>query len=170
MNWYFNQNCELVIEDLPKENKSGLHTIEILVKNGEVWATAVNRNESLVVSVEDGLYKYYIIYESSENPDIDVSQLGDPEERIFSICNLRKCTFMHEKQAVMEFLNTCRKRNCNNKSPQQDTRDILLISLFVLEHLICEEKFEEAQRIVDLLGSCGNLCNNRTLKSCCCNE
>lgn len=169
MNWYFNQNCELEIKDLP-ENQSGLHTIEILVKDGNVWATAVDRTITFTMRVEDGLYKYYVIYDSNESPEINLNQLGDPIENIFSICNLRKCAFAHEKQAIVEFLSVYNKKNCNKKSEQQFTRDMLLISLFVLEHLICEEKYNEAQRIVNQLGFCGNLCDNQTLKHCNCNE
>jgi hypothetical protein len=99
------------------------------------------------------------------------NSIGDPQisEEIFSICHLRKCVFAYEKQAIEEFLSTCNKKNCNKRSSQQSTRDILLMSLFVLEHLICEEKYNEAKRIVEQLGSCGNLCNTQTLKSCCCN-
>lgn len=163
MNWHFNQNCELVIDDIPTTG-----TIEVLVKDGNIWATAIDREIPLTVKVDDGLYEYYQLPSNTAEP-IKVEELGDPQDRIFSICNLRKCTFAHEKQAITEFLSTCTKRNCNKKSSQQSTRDILLISLFVLEHLICEEKYNEAKRIVEQLGSCGNLCNTQTLKSCCCN-
>ena len=163
MNWHFNQNCELVIDDIPT-----IGTTEVLVKDGDIWATAVDREIPLTVKVDDGLYEYYQ-FPNTNKPEIKVEELEDPIEKIFSICNLRKCTFTHEKQAISEFLSTCTKRNCNKKSSQQSTRDILLISLFVLEHLICEEKYSEAKRIVEQLGSCGNLCNTQTLKSCCCN-
>lgn len=164
MNWHFNQNCELVIDDIPTSR-----TIEVLVKDGNIWATAVDREIPLTVKVDDGLYEYYQLPANTAEPEIKVEELEDPQDRIFSICNLRKCTFAHEKQAITEFLSTCTKRNCNKKSSQQSTRDILLISLFVLEHLICEEKYNEAKKIVEQLGSCGNLCNTQTLKSCCCN-
>lgn len=167
MTWHFNQNCELVIDDTPEIGST--HVIEVLVKDGNIWATAVDRTIPLTVKVEDGLYEYYKLYPETDNPEIKVETLGDPQEKIFSLCNLRKCTFAHEKQAITEFLSTCNKRNCNKKSSQQSTRDVLLISLFVLEHLICEEKYNEAKRIVEQLGSCGNLCNMQTLKSCCCN-
>lgn len=167
MNWHFNQNCELVIDEIP--TKGGGHIIEVLVKDGNVWATAVDREIPLIVKVDDGLYEYHQLNLNTTEPEIKVEELEDPIEKIFSICNLRKCTFTHEKQAISEFLSTCTKRNCNKKSSQQSTRDILLISLFVLEHLICEEKYSEAKRIVEQLGSCGNLCNTQTLKSCCCN-
>lgn len=167
MNWHFNQNCELVIDEIPTAGTT--HVIEVLVKDGDIWATAVDRTISLTVKVDDGLYEYYQFESDTTEPEIKVEELGDPQDRIFSICNLRKCTFAHEKQAITEFLSTCTKRNCNKKSTQQSTRDILLISLFVLEHLICEEKYNEAKRIIEQLGSCGNLCNTQTLKSCCCN-
>ena len=169
MNWHFNQNCELVIDDIPTPGTKD-HVIEVLVKDGNIWATAVDREEiPLTVKVEDGLYEYYQFESDTAEPKIKVEELEDPKDRIFSICNLRKCTFAHEKQAITEFLSTCTKRNCNKKSSQQSTRDILLISLFVLEHLICEEKYNEAKRIIEQLGSCYNLCDTHTLKSCCCN-
>ena len=99
------------------------------------------------------------------------NSIGDPQisEEIFSICHLRKCVFAYEKQAIEEFLSTCNKKNCNKRSSQQSTRDILLMSIFVLEHLICQNKYNEAQRILNQLGSCSNLCPNTITKTCDCN-
>ena len=91
----------------------------------------------------------------------------DPEN-IFSICKLRKCTIAQEKLAIEEFLSTCNKRNCNKRSSQQPVRDVLLISIFVLEHLISQEKYLEAERILESLDSCRNLCGNN-IKTCNCN-
>ena len=71
--------------------------------------------------------------------------------------------------ASLIFLSVCNKKNCNKKSAQQSTRDILLISVFVLEHLISRHRYSEAETILDSLGSCKNICGDSITKTCCCN-
>lgn len=109
----------------------------------------------------DSFLKYVADPSNSFGPSI--------EEEIFSICNLRKCALAHERQAIEEFLSVCNKKNCNKKSSQQSTRDILLISVFVLEHLISRHRYSEAETILDSLGSCKNICGDSITKTCCCN-
>lgn len=159
MNWTFNQNSQLIIEDIPVQ--AAPYVYEYLIKDGNVWASAVNREIPLVVDVEDGLYSYFVFYGDS-NFKLDEQSLEHPNAEFFSICNLRKCVFEHEKQSIYNFLNTCSKKNCNTKSNQ----DILLIAIFVLENLINNGKYSEATKIVNALSSCSNLC---TVKTCNCN-
>lgn len=188
MNWTFNQNCQLIIDSLP--NTEGLNnTVEIIYgKQNDSFKYFINRSKSLIYDiVHDGIYKYMCIPTNrsvadikellSKGADSFLKYVADPansfgpsiEEEIFSICNLRRCTIAHEKQAIEEFLSTCNRKNCNKKSSQQPTRDILLISIFVLEHLISRHRYSEAETILDSLSSCGNICEDTITKTCYCN-
>ena len=178
MNWTFNQNCQLIIEELP-DKRSFSHIIEVVFFPNDSYTTYVDRNagEPIVESIKDGLHIYRYLLTNDNPSDIDISKIPcysnsdggwTHEEEIFSICHLRKCAIAQEKQAIEEFLSTCHKRNCNKKSSEQSTRDILLISIFVLEYLISENKYLEAERILESLGSCEDLCYNN-IKTCNCN-
>ena len=177
MNWTFNQNCQLIIDEIPE--KGSKHLLEVIIYPNDAYEMFVDRIGSIKLDLpEDGLYQYKYLTTDRDPSTIDISTIPNNDnsigdwsglENIFSLCHLRKCAVAYEKQSIEEFLSTCNKRNCNKKSYHQSTRDILLISLFVLEHLICEDKYLEAQRILDALGTCGGLCENRLTKSCCCN-
>lgn len=148
----------------------------------------MNREVSIEYNLKtDGRYKYLKVLSNRDvqelkklllTPNTFLELLVSPidsigpsayEEEIFSICHLRKCAIAHEKQAIEEFLSTCNKKNCNKKSSQQSVRDILLISIFVLENLIARQRYSEAEDILERLGSCGNLCKDVITKTCCCN-
>lgn len=188
MNWTINQNCQLVLDETPDKNGNE-NVVEILFgKQDGSFKYFINRTSPLIYEIsQDGIYKYMCL--PTNRPVSELKNLlldadsflqylvspansfGFPskEEEIFSICHLRKCAFEHEKKAIEEFLSTCNKKNCNKKSSQQSVRDILLISVFVLENLICKHRYKEAERILESLGSCGNLCDNISNKTCCCN-
>lgn len=186
MNWTFNQNCQLIINDLPDHQ---YNLLEILVNESEgTFFTQFNRSES-TWSIDiplDGLYTMYILDTQRTQEDLDKElkkgwfkfkdwvnspdhSVGNLElvDEVFSICKLRKCAIIQEKQAIEEFLSICNKTNCNYKSDQQSVRDILLISIFVLEHLIQQRKYSEASQIIDALGSCKTVCTNTINKNCC---
>lgn len=185
MNWTFNQNCQLVFLDAPDKNEY-THTLEVVEKQSDktIYGIFIDRTDSVNINIEDGLYCYYLLQtnnsefieeiKSGLNPIDRIKEYTNSnggwtyEENIFSICKLRKCTIAQEKLAIEEFLSTCNKRNCNKRSSQQPVRDVLLISIFVLEHLISQEKYLEAERILESLDSCRNLCGNN-IKTCNCN-
>lgn len=188
MNWTFNQDCQLIIEEQLNKGEFA-NSVEIIwCLSDNSFKTFLNRsNGALVVDIDkDGLYRYLCLF--SNRPFTELRSLtldpnflqyltlpnnsiGNPQisEEIFSICHLRKCALAHEKQAIEEFLSICNKKNCNKKSSQQSTRDILLISVFVLEHLISRHRYSEAETILDALSSCKNICGDSVTKTCCCN-
>lgn len=188
MNWTFNQDCQLIIDELPIINDNS-NVVEILFgKYDGSFKYFINRKSPLIYDIEqDGIYKYLCIPTDRSiselknlllDPDSFLQYLVSPansfgfptiEEEIFSICHLRKCAILLEKQAIEEFLSTCDKKNCNKKSSQQSTRDILLISVFVLEHLIARHKYSEAENILERLSSCKNICEDSITKTHCCN-
>lgn len=161
------------------------HTLEVFVDpKGNIVKfndseMLIDRSSDLILDVKlDGLYKYYLLQTDIDDPKtIDITKIKNPdnstgpltEEEIFSICHLRKCVFAHEKQAIEEFLSTCNKKNCNKRSSQQYIRDILLMSIFVLENLIARQRYYEAETILNSLNSCEGLCKDAVIKTCCCN-
>lgn len=178
MNWTFNQNCQLIIDETPDKN-GYIHLLEVLFFPDGTHLCFSDRNSPIVEYLpKDGLYIYRYLLTNEDPSNIDISKIpassnsiGDWTgfEEIFSICHLRKCAIAHEKQAIEEFLSTCNKKNCNQKSSQQAVRDVLLISIFVLENLIVRQRYSEAEDILERLGSCGNLCEDVITKTCCCN-
>ena len=178
MNWTFNQNCQLIVDDILDKN-GHTHSIEVIICPDGTYEVYIDRTDRIVLDLsEDGLYMYKYLLTNTNPETIDITTIPDANtsvggwtdsEEIFSICRLRNCAIAHEKHAIEEFLSVCNKSKCNQKSSLQSTRDILLISIFVLEHLICQEKYEEAKRIVDQLSSCNNLCKDVFTKKCCCN-
>lgn len=190
MEWNINQNGEVVITQLPEKGEYS-HVLEFIAStvNPSVYKAYVNRTETLVFKLpDDGLYKHYILLSNRSEEELynickngldeflkimnDVdNSIGYPEEEldIFSIHNLRQCVIKLEKQSILEFIQMYKGRKCQNSTNDKSVRDMLLIAIFVLENLLCQEKYTEAQMIVDGLSSCAPLCNINKLLTCNCN-
>ena len=162
----------MVISDLPNKG-TYTHTLEMIVGPDDIKLLYKDRSEPIVEHIADGLYVYHLLLTNLDPETVDVNKIssynnsiGDwtEVEKIFSICHLRNCVIELEKKSIENFL----YKKCV-KSSQQSTKDLLLISIFVLEHLISQEKYSEADRILKSLGSCGNLCGDVVTKTCNCN-
>lgn len=184
MKWTFNQNCQLIIEEFFTKGEYE-NILYVVVKNDKIIDYINNPSESFwSVDIDsDGLYTIFVLKTNLSEQDLQKelqnwvafrkkvespgNSIGDWEhvDNAFSLCYLRKCTFELEKQSIREFLYECG----NKKTIERSTRDILLIALFVLEKLVCENKYQEALSIIEQLGSCANMCNNEQLKKCNCN-
>lgn len=177
-----NTNCQLFVEGVP-EHKNGYIKIELVVSdsNPSDFIVETNRTNNRIVYdlPTDGLYHYYEINWPEDKPmetmekiiaSLELGNLQEDQEvevyplSIFSICKLRNCTLNLEKQAISDFINN--KRSC--KTSTRDYKDILLISVFVLENLICQNRYAEAGMLLDKLVSCSDLCENKPIKSCNC--
>lgn len=93
------------------------------------------------------------------------------EELVFSLCKLEHCVFNIQKQILASQLRTCGSSSkCDKNTSLRDQRNFLFISLSVLKHLISEEKYDEAEEILESLNSCGSLCKNikEATKDCGC--
>lgn len=77
---------------------------------------------------------------------------------LFTICKLNKCVINYQKQTLFNKLESC-KKICKTDYTKE-LRDFLFISIHVLSYLICNENYEEAQRILESLSACGELCND----------
>lgn len=185
-----NQNCQLVITgnwDVPNLNNTE-DKVELLVNfyDPSVYKIEINRDLStaLVWDLEkDGYYKYFQI-NLPQGTNIKseeliswalVNYLNLPSNStdfvvkdFFSICKLRNCVLQLEKEAIHNFINNCKLKNCK-KLEGQSNKDILLMAIFVLEHLIARERFTEANMILESMPQCETLCKSINIKTCNCN-
>lgn len=77
---------------------------------------------------------------------------------LFTICKLEHCLFELQKQSLFEKISNCSKLNCEKNQELIDNRNFLFISMYVLNYLIDNFKYLEAQRILESLSTCGQLC------------
>jgi hypothetical protein len=158
-------DCKLILEGTPKPG------LEVIVINHDD-VIVINREDDVVpdkhvhIMDRDGLYQYYLldikeddkidiidyIRKYKEDPEID----GETYSEIFSICKLRNCLIYKEKDMIDSFLKNC-ETNIYCNSINDGINDFLLISLFLLEHLICMKNYEEAIRIIESISTC-NIC------------
>ena len=183
-----NQSCQLIISgtwDVSGFDSNTENKIELLVHldDPSIYKIETNRSDTtLVWNLEkDGLYKYVQI-NLPKNVNLDtmdavklIEYLNNPtnsvdfvEKQIFSICKLRTCTIQLEKEAIHNFVNNHNIKSCK-KDSGQSVKDLLLIAVFVLENLISQERYTEAQMIINSLDSCGVLCRSQKLQTCNCN-
>lgn len=171
------------------------------VDSNETVRITNNRDYYVQSLPKDGLYVYYIVsvldgkdvpinysdlYYDSENKKLilnnkavtDIAELvpylsvssGAIEYKeipIFSICKLKKCVMKLE----METMHNCSGNNrCRPPKDGQD-KDFLFISLYVLENLICQERYSEASHILERITSCNSICNDSKYneRKCNCN-
>lgn len=84
---------------------------------------------------------------------------------IFSVCKLQNCLVNLQKQILMD-PNSC--SDCSNNTSIRYKRDFLLSALYVLDYLKDRNNYDEAQRILDNLSSCGDsLCGDILSKNDC---
>lgn len=81
------------------------------------------------------------------------------EEPVFSLCCLEHCAFNVQKEILKKQVGNC-GIDCEKNLVLKDQRNFLFISLYVLQHLISEEKYDEAEEILKRISSCGSLCNH----------
>lgn len=86
------------------------------------------------------------------------------EKFVFSIHNLKKCVKSLQRQTVQN----CSKTMCKNATETTKMRDLIFISIYIIESLVCQDRYTEAIEILHQINSCGNLCNPPKSK-CNCN-
>lgn len=93
------------------------------------------------------------------------------DDVFFSIYNLVKCFIITERNRLNSiFDNGCRIQCTNN--PYAANADFLASAIFVLRYLIKQNRYVEAQELLNRLHTCGGLCKDvkRHLKQCGCGE
>ena len=167
-----NSKCQLILDGPQPDG------LEVIVYNDKY--TVIEREDKSDTFYfdmpEDGLFQYFVLdYKKIEKSKDILEYIQDyrmkPKEEIFSICKLRNCLLSKEKDYISKFLHGCNTNtHCKSSDTEDVTRDFLLSTIFVLEHLICAGQTVEATRIIKNLQSC-NLCSdNKSTNNCGCNE
>lgn len=115
------------------------------------------------------LYKFDDIYEilREEYPD----NCFYFDDYSLTIYDLVECYVLTEHERINNYLKNNCSGNCGNGKDDLDYKsDILLAAINVINDLIEKGDFFEAQRILNGLNTCGNLCKKYTknLKGCGC--
>lgn len=145
-------------------------------------------NEHLYYKTEDGKV-YYDDIDSGTSVEYNLNNIDDfdavyeivrkvyPDncfyfdDYSFTIYDLVECYVLTERERINNYLkNNCRGNCKNGDVDLTDKSDILLATIMVLKDLMEKGDFFEAQRILNGLNTCGNLCKKYTksLKGCGC--
>lgn len=84
---------------------------------------------------------------------------------IFSICKLQYCLKELQKKSMIQ----CKKGLCDEFDSDRKMRDLIFISIYVLENLISQERFGEALEIIKSLSTCVPICKNISITKSGCN-
>lgn len=84
---------------------------------------------------------------------------------IFSICKLQHCLKEMQKKSISQ----CNNGLCDKSDSDRKMRDFLFITIYVLENLICQERFGEANEILNSVSSCVPICKNISITKSGCN-
>lgn len=164
-----NSKCQLILDGIKPEG------LEVIVYDDKY--TIIEREDDSDTFYfdmpEDGLFQYFVLTFEEEPKDI-LEYIQDnsmkPEAEVFSICKLRNCLLSKEKDYVSRFLHGCNTdTHCKSSDTEDVTRDFLLSTIFVLEHLICTGQTTEALRILKHIKSCTLCSDNKTTTNCGCN-
>lgn len=170
MGLLINSKCQLILDE-PKPKRG----LEIIVY-GDKYTIIEREDDSTEFFFDmpkDGLYQYYILdFKEDESPEDLLEYIQDwsilPEYEIFSICKLRNCLLRKEKDYITKFLKGCATNSHCSNDTDDITRDFLLATIFVLEHLICTGQLPEATQILENISSC-TLCSDVKSNNCGCN-
>lgn len=79
------------------------------------------------------------------------------QQIIFSMCKLQECLVNLQKKTLLDTKNCL---ECDTNTSIRYKRDFLLSALYVLDYLKDRKNYDEAQRILDNLSTCDNLCGD----------
>ena len=90
---------------------------------------------------------------------------------IFSICHLRNCLSELQRKIIFSGIKDCAasSSNCEKNKTYKSQRDFLFITLQILEQLICLERYDEAEEILEAISTCGSICSELVDKTNGCN-
>ena len=141
--------------------RDGLHVYYIVKLSEDEDATIKYNNGLYYEGKPINIKEFLDILSNLDSDDIEDYSM----RLVFSICNLRRCLVELQRN----FNNDCRKGFCNKTDATKQMRDFLFISIYILETLICQERYSEATDILDSLSSCSYICNSVSYKKTGCN-
>lgn len=163
-----NSKCQLILDGVKPEDG-----LEIIVYGDKYTVIEREHNDYWIFDMpEDGLFQYFVLTFEEEPEDL-LEYIQDnsiiPLSETFSICKLRNCLLNMEKNFISKFLRGCGTNNHCSGDTEDVTRDFLLSTIFVLEHLICTGQTTEALRVLKNISSCTLCSDNKSTNNCGCN-
>lgn len=162
------------LKQLEISNKPGYYNISNEVfyneTTKEIYLGPVNGlSEYPASAVEDAsTLSTYDSYVSDETHNVDIldyittdnkgSQTFFADQKLFSICKLQKCLISLQKRMLLDNAKLCTFEKCNINQMLKQRCDFLLCAIYTLNYLICNQNYIEAQRIIDNLSTCDNIC------------
>lgn len=87
---------------------------------------------------------------------------------IFSICKFEQCLTKLQKETIADGLMSSGNKICSNKHDLIEQREFMFITLNLLKALICQERFEQAQQLLDdVTLKCSGVCKNASIGNNC---
>lgn len=141
---------------------NGVYQIQnrIFYYNGIIYLGTRNTT-SLVFDITNSIIisNWYLLKDYI-GTHIDLYNISD----LFTIYKLEQCLISLQKKNLFDGLKNCSStgniNKCEDSSIDKMNRDFLLASVFILKYLICNKSYLEAQRIIESLSTCGNLCDD----------
>lgn len=91
-------------------------------------------------------------------------------DKFFSICKFNRCLTNLIKTSINKTVENGCRFGCVENNSEQANIDFLLETSFALSFLIETGRFEDAQRVLNSISKCGNICsqeiNNNTDCGC----
>lgn len=143
------------------ENEKGE---KIICLNENNFVHLKNNGESVSIKTIDDYFE--LINSGILSPDNYYSK------EFFSIGQLNACVARIQKQYILKHIDDCGTLKCRKGSDSDKAnRDFLFIASYILDYLIVEEDFDQAEELLDRLKTCsGSLCNENNInKNCNCN-
>lgn len=138
---------------------SGLYQ-QLYFDNDKLYYSKIEDNEAHdyleVTSLRKEIPSYLEAYNIIENNQASQS-LYCPAKCIFSVCKLQRCLVNLQKELIIK---SCTAKNCEDNSKLTSKRDFLLGALYTLDYLKDIRRFSEAQRLLDNISSCEDICGN----------
>lgn len=152
-------------------NEDGYYIIKhIILPNKHWWNTASddykNYYDTIYILENDKVYKLIntefieISIETLLQEDFSKSTIKQCDVDLFFIGNLQQCYINRCKNILNDVL-----YECPTKSDDTQIRDILWMTINVLNYLIDFKQYEEAQRILENFNKCGRYCNPQKPKN-----
>ena len=92
---------------------------------------------------------------------------------IFALCHFEQCVAALQKETILKNLKFAGTKICMSSSELEEQRDFMFLTLDLLKSLIEQERYEQAQQLLDDVSTkCGIICKTATAtkNGCGCNK
>lgn len=138
--YFFNENIYLV------QNKYFIYNDILYYSDKDL----INFLESDVTEIVD----YTVLWDDKDEQDF-----SNGFDKVFSICKLHNCLMNLLRKSIDEAVKDGCDFTCHENDVEKLRIDFLFETVVVLKYLISLNKFKDAQRILDTISYCNNICS-----------